>query len=653
MTSTSSTAENTTSQPHNTAIKIKSKTTLQVVKVAFAIFLFLGIALNIQLFVTSIVYYGEQAEKFIADDTLSLLYPLLITGVRTVVSLVFFFVGILIFVKNNDDRMVVLTSVFLVAAGTSGLWYVKYTIDPTIHIQNNNLYGAWFYYLIAWALYFMIACVFPDGRFAPRWTIITLLASMFIVFAWGQPSSSPFYAGNWGGLLFIGTHAPIFLMIMWAQVYRYRNISTPVQRQQTKWILYAGTLVILISMSIWALNDNFKRGTIGYDVFALLSDMPAILLPISLAFAMLRSRLWDIDLIINRSLAYGAVALVGILVFFGTLVGLQLVVGQTQPLVAVLIATAFSTVIYKPLHSRAQKFVDRNIYHFRFQVDELHEANKPIEIKNSGELSGMTLGKYQILDVLGKGGMGEVYKATDGTQTVAIKTLLKDKVDDSENIKRFYREAETGQALNHPNIARVHSIEEDEGIIFMVMDYLDGEDLASWLQQNKRSDIYFARNLIRDLAEALNYVHTQGFVHRDIKPSNVMLIANDDQETYRAMLTDFGITKIKDTNTLTGTKVIGTIDYMAPEQILSARDVDHRADIYALGILLYELLVGQCPFEGVPGQVLFAHIQQPAPDPCDRNPNIPRPIANAIMTALEKSPDDRFDTVLAFIDVFS
>jgi len=257
------------------------------------------------------------------------------------------------------------------------------------------------------------------------------------------------------------------------------------------------------------------------------------------------------------------------------------------------------------------------------------------------------------LDVVGTGGMGEVYKATDGTKTFAIKTLLSSKNTDPEMISRFRREGEVGQRLNHPNIAGVYDIEQDEttGTLYLVMDYLEGQDLSTLLEHQKRLDLATTSRLINDIASALDVAHADGLVHRDIKPSNVMIVGRDAEK--HAILMDFGITKLKNANTLTGTGAIGTIGYMAPEQILDARTVDIYADIYALGVLTYEMLLGERPFVGGAGQVMFAHIQQPPPDPRDKDSNLPRPVAKAIMTALAKDPSERFPSAGAFADILS
>jgi serine/threonine-protein kinase len=158
------------------------------------------------------------------------------------------------------------------------------------------------------------------------------------------------------------------------------------------------------------------------------------------------------------------------------------------------------------------------------------------------------------------------------------------------------------------------------------------------------------RPLLDDVAAALDYAHEQGFVHRDIKPSNIMVRHPGGDTRMDAVLMDFGIAKVRQAQTgLTGSGAIGTIDYMAPEQIMAAHDVGPEADIYALGVVVYEALTGQRPFQGNVGQVVFAHLQQPAPDPRDLVPALSFDTSDAILKALDKDPANRFRTARDFV----
>jgi len=178
----------------------------------------------------------------------------------------------------------------------------------------------------------------------------------------------------------------------------------------------------------------------------------------------------------------------------------------------------------------------------------------------------------------------------------------------------------------------------------LIIDFIEGQDLSNLLKIEGRLNEAASIRIMGEICDALEAAHQKGFIHRDLKPSNIMIRPNGE-----AVLMDFGLTKMADTSaSLTGTGAIGTIDYMAPEQITSAAEVDHRADIYALGVTLYEMLTNEKPFKGGPAQVMFAHLQQPAPNPCDVNEAIPWSMARAIMQAMEKNPDARFQSVREF-----
>jgi len=184
----------------------------------------------------------------------------------------------------------------------------------------------------------------------------------------------------------------------------------------------------------------------------------------------------------------------------------------------------------------------------------------------------------------------------------------------------------------------------------MVMEYLTGKDLSEFIRANGKLTLSQALPLIQQIASALDYAHQQGLVHRDIKPSNVLLDMTSTNNI-RAILTDFGIAKIIQSNTaMTKTGgMLGTFDYMAPEQIQESANVDGRADIYALGIMVYQMLTGDVPFKhNNPGALLIAHLTQPPPDACKVSKNLPEKVCDAIQRAMAKKPEERFETATAF-----
>jgi serine/threonine protein kinase len=258
--------------------------------------------------------------------------------------------------------------------------------------------------------------------------------------------------------------------------------------------------------------------------------------------------------------------------------------------------------------------------------------------------------------------MGEVYLAQHPTlnRPVAVKILPSRTETDDAARKRFQREAQTVARLKHPNIVTLHDVGEEGDQLYMVMEFVDGPDLASLLKGRGRLPLSEALPILQDVASALDYAHSQGVIHRDIKPSNVMvepIKASESQSgqtrTSRAVLMDFGIAKSYAAGTrLTQSGMIGTLDYISPEQIQGASEVDARADVYSFGVMAYQTLTGELPFKhSNPGAMVMAHLMQPPPDPRDLVPELPRQAAQAVMQAMAKKPDERFrsagKTVLA------
>jgi serine/threonine-protein kinase len=232
---------------------------------------------------------------------------------------------------------------------------------------------------------------------------------------------------------------------------------------------------------------------------------------------------------------------------------------------------------------------------------------------------------------------------------VAIKILPATLATDDQFRRRFRREAEIISGLEHPNIVHVIDFGDENGAYYIVMEYLSGPDLSNLLKQEKRIALPTTVGILKGVGDALDYAHLHGLVHRDIKPSNVMMDSSTTPE--RAVLTDFGIAKITDAHTrITATGVLGTFDYIAPEQIQASADVDGRADVYALGVMAYQMLTGHLPFErSNTGALLLAHISAPPPDAREIVRDLPRHVAYAIQRAMAKKPKDRYTTAGEFV----
>jgi serine/threonine-protein kinase len=252
--------------------------------------------------------------------------------------------------------------------------------------------------------------------------------------------------------------------------------------------------------------------------------------------------------------------------------------------------------------------------------------------------------------------MGEVYKARHPSlnRTVAIKVLSAYFKDDPGFNKRFTREAETMAQLRHPNIITIHDFGDQEGLPFIVMEYLTGETLSQLLARQGCISLAEALPLLRDLASALDYAHQQGVIHRDIKPSNVIIepiTTLTAGRTQRAILMDFGIARFVSENTvLTGSgDVLGTADYISPEQVHGITELDSRTDQYSFAVMAYQVLTGRKPFERNNTWALIrSHLEEPPPDPRIHVP-LPDHVAGAILKALAKKPEERFPSVGEFV----
>ena len=265
------------------------------------------------------------------------------------------------------------------------------------------------------------------------------------------------------------------------------------------------------------------------------------------------------------------------------------------------------------------------------------------------ELVNKTLGQFQITRELGRGGMAVVYLAYQPAlqRYVAIKVLPPQLGLDPDFVTRFRHEAIAAAKLKHPNIVTVYDVGSEGGVNYIVMELIDGESLASVIRQSGAMPLERAGHILGLMAAALDYAHAQGFVHRDIKPGNIMLGAGD-----HVTLMDFGIAKALSGTRLTQTgATIGTPEYMSPEQVRGA-DVDHRSDIYSLGIVAYEMLTGTVPFSGTTASLLYKQVNEPPPMEA-LVLRTPPHVTNAVSRALVKDPTQRFQRASEFAAALS
>ncbi len=256
-----------------------------------------------------------------------------------------------------------------------------------------------------------------------------------------------------------------------------------------------------------------------------------------------------------------------------------------------------------------------------------------------------TVGRYEVISELGHGAMGIVYKARDPKidRLLAIKTIrFSDEFEETRlnEIKdRFYREARISGQLSHPSIVAVYDVGEDYDLSYLAMEFLTGENLQKYCMKGNLLPLRRILDILAQTADALDYAHNHEVIHRDIKPANIMLLEND-----KIKVTDFGIAKaVSDSKTKSGV-VLGTPNYMSPEQI-NGQDLDGRSDLFSLGVVFFELLTGQLPFGGSSLANLFYRITHSKhPSPRQFNPRVPIPVEQILDKILEKTPDKRFQS---------
>lgn len=282
--------------------------------------------------------------------------------------------------------------------------------------------------------------------------------------------------------------------------------------------------------------------------------------------------------------------------------------------------------------------------------------------KTDDSLLGQTLaGKYRIEERLSEGGMGTVYRGRHVLmdKTVAIKVLRPSLAADEKIVARFSREARAASKISHPHALSVTDFGEAEnGVVFLVMEYLSGKTLKEVIRKEGPMPLPRTAEIIRQVGDALDAAHAEGVVHRDLKSDNIMLLSSSS--TDYAKVLDFGIAKIKEPEgaydpSLTAPDfVIGTPQYMSPEQCSQSPDIDARSDIYSLGVILYEMLVGHVPFTGdSPTSIMLKHLQQPPPSVLAERNDVPEAVARVVARALEKRPEDRYQTAAALVEDFT
>jgi serine/threonine-protein kinase len=277
--------------------------------------------------------------------------------------------------------------------------------------------------------------------------------------------------------------------------------------------------------------------------------------------------------------------------------------------------------------------------------------------KADDPLIGKILGDYEIKRLLGKGGMSNVYLASDTSldREAAIKVITLERDRAKELMKRFQREARVVSKLKHPNIITIYSYGTDEGTDthYFAMEYVNGGTLTQKLGRHKNKNTYMEYDeiiaIMRQMADALDYAHAKGVIHRDIKPSNIML----EKDTERAVLMDFGLLRDIVNDSTLGT-AFGTPRYIAPEQAISSQQAVPASDLYSLAVVIFEMLTGKVPFDDESAMSLaLSHITNPPPSPREVREDLPEEAANVILRALEKEPSARYPSAVEMVEALA
>jgi serine/threonine protein kinase len=587
-------------------------------------------------------------------------YATFMFALTLLLAVVFFGVGGLIFWRKPDDWMALLfalglvlggmTSVILTVGTSSSAWRLPILLVGELLVLS----------------FFLAFTLFPDGRFVPPWTrwlflVISILSVALGVFVFFK---NPFTAPLWIRIPLVLVICSAYTSLIIAQIYRYRYVSTLVQRQQTKWVVSGLTAIVVVLVGGFLPTLLFPGSLypLGYQSVLLLTTS---LVPAALGIALLRYRLWDIDVLINRTLVYGTLTIALALLYLGCVVLLQQLVlvftGQhSPPVLVIVISTLAIAALFQPLRHRIQQLIDRRFKPQQptaspqqptlsllpdVQIGHIVLTEQPATEGNQQEMTQMLnqqLGNYRLLRLLGRGGFAEVYLAEHvhlGTQA-AVKVLRTQLA--SEDREMFRQEARLIARLEHPHIVRVLEFGLEGNTPFLAMDYAPHGTLRQRHAKGIALPTATILPYVKQVAAALHYAHEQKLVHRDIKPEN-MLVGRTNQ----VLLSDFGLAVMAhSTESLSQREMAGTVPYMSPEQVQGKPRP--ASDQYSLGIVVYEWLSGDRPFDGSFYEIATQQLLAPPPPLHEKIPTIPPALEAVVLKALAKDPQERFAHIQAF-----
>lgn len=277
---------------------------------------------------------------------------------------------------------------------------------------------------------------------------------------------------------------------------------------------------------------------------------------------------------------------------------------------------------------------------------DVSRANRNVKRSvQQGLLTGKNVGGYKLLNMIGHGGFSEVYTSQSGGLLLAVKVV--DVSKSVEHRMRFEREVAALSIAKHPNVVQMFDSGFDGNYAYIVMEYIQGQSLKQYIRENAPLKLNEIIDILEGIGAAADHMHKNGIVHRDLKPGNIMLY-EDSMGRCVPMLLDFGVAKQNDVTVITLEGTVGTIEYMSPEQITEATMVGAASDVYAMGVMTYEMLTGQLPFDGGIGAMVFGHLHDAPPNPCEALPGLPLYVGAAVQKAMAKDPTNRFASIWAF-----
>jgi tRNA A-37 threonylcarbamoyl transferase component Bud32 len=642
-----------------------ARTAFVILSFTTVIFFSLGVPLSYQNYISSINEDTLAALQQLGLSTT--FYATYQVALVVLLAIAFWIAGLISARSKSDDWLALLVAFTLIGQGANAF-------DPLARMGRIPGFEIPVHFVVSMVLMGLpLSCyLFPDGRIQKRWMLyvvsiwfVWLIISVF----WVSFPLNIFDRGGAATLRYLLSLLAVLSTGIYAQVYRYRTTHNPVKRQQLKWIVFGVAIGILTGIGVNLFLTFFELAKPSAGTYLIvdmvtqtLSVVAQFTVPVAVVFSILKYRLYDIELVINRSIIYGLLTVILVAVFgillFGLQAAYQTITHQANPpTIAVVVSTIAVSSIFQPTRKVLRRFVNHRIYGMDVDFEEIERRNEKIEqVAQLPSHAVTNVGGYKNLELIARGGMGEVYKARHPSlnRTVAIKVLSNFFKDDPAFNKRFAREAKTMAQLRHPNIITIHDFGDQGGLPYIVMEYLTGETLSQIIATQERLTLEEGLPLLQDLASALDYAHGQGVIHRDIKPSNVIiepittLIAG---RTQRAILMDFGIARFITENTiLTGSgDVMGTADYISPEQIHGITELDSRTDQYSFAVMTYQLLTGKKPFErNNTWAMIRSHLEEPAPDP-RIHVSMPEKVAVTILRALAKKPEERFSSVGEFV----